>query len=176
MFQMNDLEKASSQLHILILHFYYHICYIIDTKISIIMYYYLESVTFWRFYDPSNAQECTCWCFFLYLPDVSIRLYELAWRSNGSIKCQTLEFWNFQAVSHKNSVGIPGVNIWKHSRILMEFNWNTGGALSPILSKFTICFPELFRWNTSHFLAERTGILEDFLWYFDGAFVVFSRI
>ena len=28
---------------------------------------------------------------FFYLPVVSIRLYELAWRSNGSIKSQTLE-------------------------------------------------------------------------------------
>ena len=26
-------------------------------------------------------------------------------------------------------------------------------GISPILSKFTSCFPELFRWNTTHFLA-----------------------
>ena len=28
---------------------------------------------------------------FFYLPDVSIRLYDLAWRSNGFIKSQTLQ-------------------------------------------------------------------------------------
>ena len=26
-----------------------------------------------------------------YVPVVSIRLYELAWHSNGSVKCETLE-------------------------------------------------------------------------------------
>ena len=90
---------------------------------------------------------------------------------NLSKKC-----WNFKAVFRRNSVGIPEVNIWNHSGILMEFHWNTIGILPPILSKFTACFPELFRWNTTHFLVERTGILMEFLWYFDGIFVVFSRI
>ena len=41
--------------------------------------------------------------------------------------------------------GILEVNIWNHSRILVEFHWNTGGILPQILSKFTACFPELFR-------------------------------
>ena len=58
----------------------------------------------------------------------------------------------------------------------MEFHWNTIGILPAILSKFNACFPELFRWNTTNFLEERTGILIEFLWYFDGIFVVFSRI
>ena len=58
----------------------------------------------------------------------------------------------------------------------MEFHWNTIGIPPPILSKFTACFPELFQWNTTHFLAERTGILMEFSWYFDEILVVFSRI
>ena len=87
-----------------------------------------------------------------------------------------LKCWNFKAVFQRNSAGIPDLNIWNHSGILMEFHLNTGGILPLILSKFTACFPELFRWNTTHFLAERTGILMGFLWYFDGIFVVFSRI
>ena len=58
----------------------------------------------------------------------------------------------------------------------MEFHWNTIGILPPILSKFTACFPELFRRNTTHFLVERTRFLMEFLRYFDGTFVVFSRI
>ena len=79
-------------------------------------------------------------------------------------------------VFQRNSAGIPEVNIWNHSGILMEFHWNTDGILLPILSKFTACFPELFWWNTTHFLAERTGILREFLWNFDGIVVVFPRI
>ena len=84
--------------------------------------------------------------------------------------------WNFKAVFRRNSARIPEVNIWNNSLILMEFHWNPIGILPPILSKFTPCFPELFRWNTTHFLVERTGILMEFLRYFDGIFVVFSRI
>ena len=83
---------------------------------------------------------------------------------------------NFKVVFQRNSAGILAVNIWNQNGILMEFHWNTGGILPPILSKFTTCFPELFQWNTTHFLMERTGILMEFLWYFDGIFVVFSRI
>ena len=58
----------------------------------------------------------------------------------------------------------------------MEFHWNTIRILLLILSKFTACFPELFWLNATHFLAERIGILMELLWYFDGIFVVFSRI
>ena len=83
--------------------------------------------------------------------------------------------WNFKVVFQKNSTGIPEVKIWNHSGILIEFHWNSDGILPPILSKCIACFPELFRWNTSHFLVERTGILMEFLryflefgWYFDG--------
>ena len=53
--------------------------------------------------------------------------------------------WNFETVFQRNSAGIAELNIWNHSGILMEFHWNTGGILPPILSKFTACFPELFR-------------------------------
>ena len=49
----------------------------------------LASVTFWHLYYRMNVYECML--MFLYLPVVSIHLYELAWHSNGSIKCQTLE-------------------------------------------------------------------------------------
>ena len=80
------------------------------------------------------------------------------------------------AVFQRNSAGILEVNIWNHSGILMELHWNTIGILPLILSKFTTCFPEIFRWNTTHFLAERTGILMEFLWPFEGILVVFSRI
>ena len=59
--------------------------------------------------------------------------------------------WNFKEVFRRNSAGISEVNIWNHSGILMEFHWNTIGILPPILSKFTACFPKLFRWNTTHF-------------------------
>ena len=83
--------------------------------------------------------------------------------------------WNFKAVFRRNSAGTPEVNIWNHSGILMECHWNTI-LLPPILSKFTACFSELFRWNTTHFLVERTGTLMEFVTYFDGIFVVFSRI
>ena len=102
------------------------------------------------------------------------------WKSQSSLwwwivyplkKC-----WNFKAVFRRNSARIPEVNIWNHSGILMEFDWNTIGILPPIFSKLTTWFPELFRWNTTHFLVERTGILMEFLRYFDGIFVVFSRI
>ena len=81
--------------------------------------------------------------------------------------------WNFKVVFQRNSASIPEVNIWNHSGILMEFHWNTIGILPPILSKFTACFPELFWWNTTHFLAEKTGILMELLWYFDEILVVF---
>ena len=81
--------------------------------------------------------------------------------------------WNFKAVFQRNSAGIPEVNIWNQSGILMKFHWNTGWILPLILFKFTACFPELFRWNTTHFLAEITEILMEFLWYFDGILVEF---
>ena len=95
--------------------------------------------------------------------------------------------WNFKAVFQRNSAGIPEVNIWNHSGILMEFYWNTIRILPPISSKFTACFPQLFRRNTTHFVAKRTGIhmefcgiLMEFLcyflefgWYFDGLLVAF---
>ena len=53
--------------------------------------------------------------------------------------------WNFKAVFKRNSGGIAEVNIWNHSGILTEFHGNTIGILPPMLSKFTACFPELFR-------------------------------
>ena len=55
------------------------------------------------------------------------------------------KYWNFKAVFLRNSAGIPEVNIWNHSGTLMEFHWNITGIMPPILSKFTACFPELFR-------------------------------
>ena len=55
----------------------------------------------------------------------------------------------------------------------MEFHWNTIGILPPILTKFTACFPELFRLNTTHFWRKEpellwnfSGVLMEFLWYF----------
>ena len=84
--------------------------------------------------------------------------------------------WNFKAVFQRNSAGIPEVNIWNNSGILMEFYWNTIRIRPPTLSKFTACFPQLFRRNTTHFLAKRTGIHMEFFWYFDRIFVVFSKI
>ena len=53
--------------------------------------------------------------------------------------------WNYEAGFQRNSADIPEVNIWNRGGILMKFHWNTGGVLPPILSKFTACFPELFR-------------------------------
>ena len=90
--------------------------------------------------------------------------------------CPIKKCWNFKAVFQRNFAGIPELNIWNHSVILTQFHWNTIGVLPLILSKFTACFPELFRWNILHFLTERTGILTKFLWYFDGIFVLFFRI
>ena len=84
--------------------------------------------------------------------------------------------WNFKAVFQKTSTDNPEVNISNHSGILMEFYWNTIGILPAIFSKFTACFPKLFQWNTTDFLAERSDILMEFSWYFDKIFVVFSRI
>ena len=88
--------------------------------------------------------------------------------------------WNFKAVFRRNSARIPEVNIWNHSGILIEFHWNTIGILLPILSKFTAYFPELFRWNATHFWWKEQeffwnfwGILMELLRYFDGIWVVF---
>ena len=49
----------------------------------------LVSVTIWRLHGRSNVCECMLTLFDLRV--VSIHLKELAWHSNGSIKCQTLE-------------------------------------------------------------------------------------
>ena len=113
----------------------------------------------------ASALQTFCFCLF--------EFYLKKW--NIYIQCTSplKKCWNFKAVFRRNSTRISEVNIWNHSGILMEFHWNTIGILPPILSKFTACFPELFRWNTTHFLAERTGILMEFLWYFDGILVVF---
>ena len=79
--------------------------------------------------------------------------------------------WNFEAVIQSNFADIH----LESQQNLMEVHWNTGGILSPILSNFTACFSELFRLNTTHFLAKGTWILVEFLWYFDGVFMVFYR-
>ena len=44
------------------------------------------SVTIWRLHGRSNACKCNANALF-YLHIVFIRLHELAWHSNGSIKC-----------------------------------------------------------------------------------------
>ena len=95
---------------------------------------------------------------------------------NGEATLLKKKYWNFKAVFQRNSAGIPEVNIWNNSGILMEFYWNTIRIRPPILSKFSACFPQLFRRNTTHFLAKRTGIHMEFFWYFDRIFVVFSKI
>ena len=43
-----------------------------------------------------------------------------SYNNNPLKKC-----WNFKAVFQRNSVGIPDVNIWNYSEILMTFHWNT---------------------------------------------------
>ena len=95
---------------------------------------------------------------------------------NGEATLLKKKYWNFKAAFQRNSAGIPEVNIWNNSGILMEFYWNTIRIRPPILSKFSACFPQLFRRNTTHFLAKRTGIHMEFFWYFDRIFVVFSKI
>ena len=80
--------------------------------------------------------------------------------------------WNFKAVFQRISAGIPEVNIWNHSGILMEFYWNT--IRIPISSKFTACFPQLFRRNTTHFFGKKNrnsyGIFVVFWWNYCGNF------
>ena len=51
----------------------------------------LVSVTIWGLGDRLNASECIFSNAFFYPPVVSIRLYELAFHSNGSVESQTLE-------------------------------------------------------------------------------------
>lgn len=69
----------------------------------------------------------------------------------------------------------------------MEFYWHNGGILPLILSKFTACFLELFRWNTTQFGRKKPGFFWNFCgilmelllyfpeieWYFHGILVVF---
>ena len=78
--------------------------------------------------------------------------------------------WNFKAVFQSNSAGIPEIIIWNHSGILMKFHWNTDFV--QIYRMFSRIIPMKYH----SFFAERTGILMEFLWYFDGMFVVFCRI
>ena len=51
----------------------------------------LGSVNIWRLHGRSNACKCILMYAFFYLHVIFIRLHELAWHSNGSIKCQTFE-------------------------------------------------------------------------------------
>ena len=61
---------------------------------------------------------------------------------------------------------------WNFDGTPLEYHRNTAADFVQIYRMFS----RLFQWNTTHFLAERTGIFMKFLWYFDGIFVVFSRI
>ena len=61
---------------------------------------------------------------------------------------------------------------WKFNGIPLEYHRNTAADFVQIYRMFSRIIPM----KCHSFLAERTGILMEILWYFDGIFVVFSRI
>ena len=93
--------------------------------------------SFKHFCVKLTVVNCLSYFFYL-LPQVMYSVF-------GVLPCPLKKYWNFEAVFQRNSAGIPEVNIWNNSGILMELHWNAGGILPTILSKFTACFPELFR-------------------------------
>ena len=79
--------------------------------------------------------------------------------------CPLKKCWNFETIFQENSAGIPEVNIWNHSGILMNFD--------EICPNFPHAFqnysdenPLIFLRKEPEFLCSFCGILMEFLWYF----------
>ena len=87
--------------------------------------------------------------------------------------CPLKKWWNFKVVFETNSAGIPEINIWNHSGILLEFHWNIGRYcrrfcpnLPHVFQNYSNEIPLIFWRKEPEFLWNFCGILMKFLWYF----------